>query len=688
MTMNATLLIELLTEELPPKALEKLATSFAESVTEELTRLQFVAAGTRPTVYASPRRLALTLPAVAAVQPDQTVVRKGPSLAAGLKDGQPSPALLGFARSCGVDVSALTTMSDGKQDVYAYSSHKAGEPLSALLEGVVAQALKKLPIPKLMRWGDTEHQFVRPVHGLVMLFGDAVVAGSLYGHDSRRSTRGHRFLSQGDVSIAHADDYARTLADEGRVIASFDERRELIRGKLADAAAVLGATLAADEALLDEVTALVEWPVVLEAGFEAEFLHVPQECLILTMQQNQKYFPLLDQQGRLMNRFLLVSNIQAADPHHIVHGNERVLRARLSDAKFFYEQDQKHKLDSRLPRLAQVVYHNKIGSQLERIERLQTIAVAIAGRLGANTDDARRAAYLAKADLVSDMVGEFPELQGIMGRYYALLDGEKPEVAAAIEGHYHPRFAGDTLPQDAITTAVALADKLETIVGIWGIGLVPTGDKDPFALRRAALGVVRMLLEQPLDLQTLLADTAAAFPAGLLSATVADEVYAFCLERLKNLLAADYKADEIDAVLALSPSRLDEVQAVLAAVSAFKALPEAAPLAAANKRVGNILKKAEGSVGAVNAALLSEDAERALYDKVAALAPQVNARFAEHDFTAALQALASLKAPVDAFFDGVMVMADDAAVRANRIALLAQLAALFNRVADISLLAE
>ncbi len=688
MTQQATLLIELLTEELPPKALEKLANSFADTITDELKKLQFVAADIAANVYASPRRLAVQIPAVAAIQPDQHIVRRGPAVSAGMKDGQPSPALAGFARSCGVDVAALTTVHDGKQDVFAYESTKAGEALAAVLSGIVATALKKLPAPKLMRWGSLDVQFVRPVHGLMMLHGEQVIAGEVLGLQSRNLTRGHRFLSAGDVTVANADAYARTLAEEGKVIASFTARRELIRHKLSEAAARLNATIAAPDALFDEVTGLVEWPVVLEAGFEAEFLNVPQECLILTMQQNQKYFPLLDGDGKLMNRFLLVSNLQTDDPRYIVGGNERVLRARLSDAKFFYEQDQKQRLDSRLPRLANVVYHNKIGSQLERVERLQTIAAAIAGKLGADSALAARAAYLAKADLVSDMVGEFPELQGIMGRYYARLDGEDAAVADAIEGHYHPRFAGDSLPQGPIATAVALADKLETIVGIWGIGLIPTGDKDPFALRRAALGVLRMVLEQPLDLKALIADAAAAFPAGLLSASVVDEVYAFALERLKNYLANDYKADEIDAVLALAPTQLNEVGAVLAAVAQFKALPEAATLAAANKRVKNILKKAEGDIGTVNPALFAEDAERALFDAIQALAPAVEAQFAAHDFAGALTQLASLRAPVDAFFDGVMVMADDLAVRANRIALLASLAALFNRVADISLLAE
>jgi glycyl-tRNA synthetase beta chain len=686
--MNATLLIELFTEELPPKALSKLAASFADTIVTELKKLQFVAADATPAVFATPRRLAVSLPGVLAVQPDQHIVRKGPAVAVGMKDGAPTPALAGFARSCGVEVAQLTISNDGKQDVYAFESTKTGQALAGVLADIVALALKKLPVPKLMRWGDSDYQFVRPVHGLVMLHGDTVVPGEVLGFQSGNTTSGHRFLSSGAVKIEHAEDYARVLFEQGKVVASFDARRELIRHRLDHAAAKHQASIAAEAALYDEVTALVEWPTVLEAGFEAEFLKVPQECLILTMQQNQKYFPLLDSNGKLMNRFLLVSNIEPADPSNVIQGNERVLRARLSDAKFFFEQDQKQKLDARVPKLAEVVYHNQIGNQLERVARLESLAGEIAELLGADTGAATRAAYLAKADLVTDMVGEFPELQGIMGTYYARLDGESEAVASSIQDHYKPRFAGDSLPEGPIAQAVALADKLEAIVGIWGIGLIPTGDKDPFGLRRAALGVLRMALELPLDLKELLVRTAESFPAGKLSASVADEVYGFALERLKNLLAADYQPDEIDAVLALAPSRLDEVRAVLAAVAAFKRLPEAATLAAANKRVKNILKKAEGAIGAVDAARFTEAAERELHQALELLAPQVEAKFAAHDFTGALALLASLKAPVDAFFDGVMVMAEDAAVRNNRIALLAGLSSLFNRVADISLLAE
>ncbi|TDR73577.1 glycine--tRNA ligase subunit beta [Paludibacterium purpuratum] len=686
--MNATLLIELLTEELPPKALPRLAASFAETIGDELKKMQFVAADAAATVYASPRRLAVTLPQVLSVQPEQHIVRKGPALSAGMKGGEPTPALMGFARSCGVEVAELTTLHDGKQDVYAWQTVKAGQSLAEVLSGIVAMALKKLPAPKLMRWGDSEHQFVRPVHGLVMLHGDAVVDGEVLGLTSGRDTLGHRFLCNAPVPLPDADTYARVMFERGRVVASFAARRELIHHRLTEAAAQQGATIAASDALFDEVAALVEWPVVLEAGFDAEFLQVPQECLILTMQQNQKYFPLLDATGKLKNRFLLVSNLEASDSSAIVGGNERVLRARLSDAKFFYQQDQKARLESRLPRLADVVYHNKIGSQWQRIERLQVIAGAIAGRLGADAALAERAAQLAKADLVSDMVGEFPELQGIMGMYYAELDGEHPEVSAAIEGHYHPRFAGDSLPQGPVATAVSLADKLETLVGIWGIGLVPSGDKDPFALRRAALGVLRMLLAHPLDLRDLLRLTADAFPPGLLAAEAVDEVFGFCQERLKNYLAGEYRGDEIDAVLALAPSAISDVPAVLAAVAEFKRLPEAATLAAANKRVKNLLKKTSGDNGEVDPALLQHDAEQALLAALEALSPTVEALFAAHDFAAALAALSSLKEPVDAFFDGVMVMDEDMAIRRNRLALLTRLATLFNRVADISLLAE
>ena len=686
--MTQTLLIELLTEELPPKALNNLGNHFAQSIAEGLEKAQLIDGTTQYTAYASPRRLAVSVANVKPVQADQHVVRKGVSVAAGMKDGVPTKALEGFARSCGVEIGSLKIIHDGKQDVYAHEFTQAGQTLAALLGEIINTAIKKLPIPKVMRWGSSTHTFVRPVHGLVALHGADVVPVNVLGLDSGRQTLGHRFLSQGAIIFAQADDYAKQIAEQGKVIASFAERRASIKAALDKVSGSLNARVAADDALLDEVTALVEYPVVLQAEFEAHFLAVPQECLILTMQQNQKYFPLLDQNGKLMNRFLLVSNLQTADPSHIIHGNERVLRARLSDAEFFYKQDQKATLESRLPKLEHVVYHNKIGSQAQRIDRLQTIAAHIAEQLGTDRATAERAARLAKADLVTEMVGEFPELQGTMGKYYAVLDGEQPEIAAAIEQHYQPRFAGDKLPESPIATAVALADKLETLVGIWGIGLIPTGDKDPYALRRAALGVLRMLMNSPLSINDLLTTVAAQFPRDLLAANTVTEVADFMQARLAVLLQNDYAQDTVAAVLAQRPDRLDDLADKLQAVESFKKLPEAAALAAANKRVQNLLKKADAQLGAVQENLLQEDAERALFAATQALRPTVQAALAKHDFQAALTALAAVKPQVDAFFDNVMVMADDAAVKQNRLNLLNELSQLMNAVADISLLGE
>ena len=686
--MTQTLLIELLTEELPPKALTNLGNHFAQSIAEGLEKAQLIDGAAQFTAYASPRRLAVSVANVKPVQADQHVVRKGVSVAAGMKDGVPTKALEGFARSCGVEIGSLKIIHDGKQDVYAHEFTQAGQTLAALLGEIINTAIKKLPIPKVMRWGSSTHTFVRPVHGLVALHGADVVPVNVLGLDSGRQTLGHRFLSQGAIIFAQADDYAKQIAEQGKVIASFAERRAAIKAALDKVSGSLNARVAADDALLDEVTALVEYPVVLQAEFEAHFLAVPQECLILTMQQNQKYFPLLDQNGKLMNRFLLVSNLQTADPSHIIHGNERVLRARLSDAEFFYKQDQKATLESRLPKLEHVVYHNKIGSQAQRIDRLQTIAAHIAEQLGTDRATAERAARLAKADLVTEMVGEFPELQGTMGKYYAVLDGEQPEIAAAIEQHYQPRFAGDKLPESPIATAVALADKLETLVGIWGIGLIPTGDKDPYALRRAALGVLRMLMNSPLSINDLLTTVAAQFPRDLLAANTVTEVADFMQARLAVLLQNDYAQDTVAAVLAQRPDRLDDLADKLQAVESFKKLPEAAALAAANKRVQNLLKKADAQLGAVQENLLQEDAERALFAATQALRPTVQAALAKHDFQAALTALAAVKPQVDAFFDNVMVMADDAAVKQNRLNLLNELSQLMNAVADISLLGE
>ena len=686
--MTQTLLIELLTEELPPKALNNLGNAFAAAVAEGLEKAHLIQGDAQYTAYASPRRLAVQVSNVKAVQDDQHVVKKGPAVANAMKDGAPTKALEGFARSCGADIGSLKIIHDGKQDVYAHEFTQAGKPLSELLEDIINQAVKKLPIPKVMRWGSSTHTFVRPVHGLVILHGANVVPASILGLQSGNSTLGHRFLSDGLITIENADSYAEQMREQGKVIASFAERKNAVQTALNQHAGRMNATVAADEALLDEVAALVEWPVVLEAGFEAHFLEVPQECLILTMQQNQKYFPLLDANGKLMNRFLLVSNLETSDPSHIVSGNERVLRARLSDAEFFYKQDQKNTLESRLPKLANVVYHNKIGSQAERIERLQSIAAHTAAALGADRAQAERAARLAKADLVTEMVGEFPELQGTMGKYYARLDGESAEIADAIEQHYRPRFAGDALPESQTATAVALADKLETLVGIWGIGLIPTGDKDPYALRRAALGILRMLMQYGLDVNDLIQTAFASFPQDLLNDKTPAEVADFMQARLAVLLQNDYPQDIVAAVLAKRPGRLNDLAAKLDAVAAFKALPEAAALAAANKRVQNLLKKADAELGAVNEALLQQDEERALYAAAQAMQPKIEAALAHQDFQTALSELAAVKPQVDAFFDGVMVMADDAAVKQNRLNLLNQLSQQMNAVADIALLGE
>lgn len=688
--MQDTLLIELHTEELPPKALARLGQVFAETLYEELHKLQLVDAGVEWQPFASPRRLAVRIPHVRTQQPEQQIERKGPAVASGLKDGQPTPALLGFARSCGVEWSTLQTMQDGKQDVFVYRSRRDGAPLASLLPDVLQLAVKKLPIPKVMRWGNSDVQFVRPVKSLIALLGNAVLPVSVLELQAGQETRGHRFLSEGVIRIEHADDYAKVLFEQGKVVASTAARKALIERELQLAAERLDAVIGADPALIDEVTALVEWPKVYVGEFDADFLKVPQECLMLTMQQNQKYFPLLDRAGKLLPRFLLVSNLETADPSHIIHGNERVLRARLSDAQFFFEQDQKHPLDSRVPRLAEVVYHNKLGSQLQRVSRLQTLAGEIAALLGADRARASRAAGLAKADLLSDMVGEFPELQGVMGTYYARLDGEHDEVAAAIEGHYHPRFAGDTLPQGPVALSVALADKLETLVGIYGIGLIPTGDKDPYALRRAALGVLRMLVEGelPLALPQLLQMTADTFEPGALAADVVAGVSGFMQDRLKHLLSGEFDPREVEAVLALQPAQLDRVRARLAAVAEFRRLPEAAALAAADKRTRNILKKVSEPLPAVSISLLQDAAEKALYEATQALAAPVNTAMQQGDYTGALKQLSGLRAPVDAFFDQVMVMADDPAVRQNRLALLHALAGLMNQVAEIALLAD
>jgi glycyl-tRNA synthetase beta chain len=694
------LLVELFVEELPPKALKKLGEAFGELLANGLIRCQLKQRLPDWTVYASPRRLAVHLPHVAERAADRIEQVKLMPVSVGLTpDGQPTVALLKKLASLGVDASAVPSLErrmDGKAEALFLDSAVKGATLAEGLQQALEEAIAKLPIPKVMEYqladGWSSVNFVRPAHGLVALFGADVVPVKALGLVAGRETHGHRFEAPMDpVVLQHADHYAEQLETQGAVIASFAKRHGEIARRLHATAIAEGLTPIEDAALLDEVTALVERPNVLLCRFEPEFLAVPPECLILTMKANQKYFPLLDAAGRLTNKFLVVSNIRPDDASRVIEGNERVVRPRLADAKFFYDQDRRKTLESRVVGLAKVVYHNRLGTQGERTERVRAIARAIGRRLGGDAlaAQADRVALLAKADLLTDMVGEFPELQGVMGRYYALHDGESEAVAAAIEDHYKPRFAGDELPRNEVGVVVALADKLETLVGMFGIGQAPSGDKDPFALRRHALGVIRMLVEKNLDLPLDRLIGGAEPPFEGLITRGDGALLEFIFDRLANALREQgYTAQEVDAVLALRPQRLADVANRLAAVRAFAALPEAASLAAANKRVGNILKKVEGKVETnVDKALLKEPAEEGLHGALVAVSLTSDAQFERGDYAASLQALAGLRAPVDAFFDTVMVNAEDPALRANRLGLLATLHAAMNRVADLSKLA-
>lgn len=702
------LLVELFVEELPPKALKKLGDAFAVALANSLKAQGLAPADAAVTAYASPRRLAAHVVGVLAKGADKPVSQKLMPVSVGLDaNGQPTPALLKRLGGLGADASAVASLRramDGKAEALFYDSVAPGVELAAGLQKALDDAIAQLPIPKVMTYqlesgcalpGWDSVQFVRPAHRLIALHGSTVIGIKALGLHASNMTEGHRFEADPKAfAIRSADSYAQQMTEQGVVIASFAERRAEIVRQLAAAAAQVGGGCRPidDDALLDEVTALVERPNVLVCAFEQQFLDVPQECLILTMKANQKYFPLLDAQGRLTNKFLVVSNISPADASAVIGGNERVVRPRLADAKFFFDQDRKKTLESRVEGLGKVVYHNQLGTQGERVERVRAIAKAIGQQLGGDVlaKQVDTAARLAKTDLLTDMVGEFPELQGIMGGYYARHDGLSEDIAFAIEDHYKPRFAGDALPRNIVGTVVALADKLETLVGMFGIGNLPTGDKDPFALRRHALGVARMLIEGALPLQfhelTRLAFS--VFPAGRLQGTVVplDE---FLIERLKGYLKdGGYSAAEVDAALYAQQLGLwSTVPRRLAAVREFQALPEAPALAAANKRIGNILKKSEGVGDSIDAGLLKEPAEKALFDAMQATVPGADAKFEAGDFTASLQALAALRAPVDAFFDGVMVNADDPALKANRLALLRQLHRAMNRVADLSRLA-
>ncbi len=713
------LLIEILTEELPPKSLQRLSQAFAENVFEGLRQQSFLTDASTLQAFATPRRLAVIVSAVSGRQPDRAVERRGPPVSASYDAaGKPTAALAGFAKSCGVDPAKLEKRAGDKSEYFVYSSKQKGELLVRHLAAVVEAALKKLPVAKMMRWGSKDIEFVRPVHGLIMMHGTRVVAGEVLGLKSTNKTLGHRFLSRGKIAVPRADFYAETLHRSGHVVASFEQRRAEIDRELRAAAQGISKScrvlpdeggragssitkwqLAAREViqnnavLLDEVTALVEWPAIYAGRFDSEFLNIPISCLALSMQLHQKYFPLVHRQanGSLLPDFLVVSNIDTRTPGNIIHGNERVLRARLSDAKFFFEQDRKTRLEERVPRLANVVYQNKLGSQLERVHRIQKLAGGIADRLGmvsADKLDAERAAYLCKADLLTEMVGEFPELQGMMGSFYAEVDGERPQVVQAIRAHYAPRFAGDGLPSDKAEICVGLADKIDTLVGIYGVGLVPTGDKDPFGLRRQALGVVRILIERslPLDLRDLLTLARGYFADDVLSGSVVQDLYGFALDRLRPYLRdRGFLPDEIDAVLSLEPGRLDQALLRLEALQVFRRLPEADALAGANKRIRNILRQSgQGLSGQLNPTLFTDEAELRLGQQLESLRPRVQVLIESGDFTAALRQLAGLHAAIDEFFARVMVMAEDLAVRNNRLALLNDLSSLFLGVADIS----
>jgi glycyl-tRNA synthetase beta chain len=707
---HQNLLVELFVEELPPKALKKLGESFANVLFEQLRDAGLTATNAVVTPYASPRRLAAHVTQVAAQADDKAVQQKLMPVAVGLDaSGNATPALLKKLQAIGADVSnpaalvaSLKRAPDGKAEALFYDSVAKGATLLQGLQKALDDSLAKLPIPKVMTYqlesdcelpGWTSVNFVRPAHGLVAMHGTQVVPVKTLGLKAGQTTHGHRFeASVSPLVIQDADSYAATLARDGAVIASFAERRAEIVKQLNAAAAKVGggAKVIEDEALLDEVTALVERPNVLTCEFEKQFLEVPQECLILTMKANQKYFPLLTAEGKLTNQFLVVSNISPSDASAVIGGNERVVRPRLADAKFFFDQDRKKTLASRVEGLNKVVYHNKLGTQGERMARVRGIAKALGQALGGNelAQAADTAAQLAKTDLLTDMVGEFPELQGIMGGYYARHDGLSTDIADAIEDHYRPRFAGDELPRNNVGLVVALADKLETLVGMFGIGNLPSGDKDPFALRRHALGIIRMLMDKDLavDWRQLLALAVPVF--GDKISDPSEALTTFLFDRLAGTLREQgFSAQEVDAVLALHPARLGQVPKLLAAVRAFAALPVSPALAAANKRIGNILKKADEVDAHVNPALLKETAEQDLHHAMQRLLPESEALFNAGDYTGSLQALAALRSPVDAFFDDVMVNAEEMDVRLNRQGLLKCLHVAMNRVADLSRLA-
>ncbi|QKT03632.1 glycine--tRNA ligase subunit beta [Ectothiorhodospiraceae bacterium 2226] len=686
MSAPRDLLIELGTEELPPKALKRLGEAFAQGLRDGLERAQLGFEAL--THYETPRRLAVLIAGLETLQPDRPFERRGPALRAAFDaEGKPTRAAQGFAGSCGVAVEALERLENEQGAWLVYRGVEPGKAAGELVPALVGEALAALPIPKRMRWGSSTAEFVRPAHWLVLLFGDEVLDAEVLGLPAGRTTRGHRFHAPEPIELARPGDYAAVLEERGRVVASFAERRERVRRQVLAAAQSLGGEAVIGEDLLDEVTGMVEWPVALAGSFDKRFLEVPAEALVSSMRGHQKYFHVVDGAGRLLPHFIAVANIESRQPDAVRHGNERVIRPRLADAAFFWAQDRAQPLEAQLEPLKAVVFHKRLGSLYDKSTRVAALARRVAEQIGAEPAEAERAGLLSKCDLLTHMVGEFPELQGIMGRYYAMAAGEPEGVAQALDEQYMPRYAGDALPQDPVGQAVSIADKLDSLVGIFGVGEAPTGDKDPYALRRAALGVLRIAIEQrlaALDVPALLDAAVAAFGDALERAPV-EAVYDFMLERLRGYYAeAGVTADVFDAVHALRPAQPADFDARVRAVTAFRALPEAEALAAANKRCANILRQAGERPEQLDAARLVEPAERALADAVERMAAEVEPRLAARDYEAALRALAGLRAPVDTFFDQVMVMAEDADLKRNRLALLARLQGLFLRVADIA----
>ena len=682
------LLIELGTEELPPKALHNLAESFASSIEQQLIASEL--AFTSATSLNSPRRLAVLVTDLQGQQADKVVEKRGPAVSAAFaEDGSPTKAALGWARGNGIDISEAERLVTDKGEWLLHKAVVKGQSVASLLQGFIEQAIKQLPIPRPMRWGTSTHSFIRPVHYVTVMFGNDVVELDILGIKSSNQVTGHRFHHPQTLTINNASSYIEQMAD-AYVLVDFEQRKAVIREQIEELAEQENATPVMDEALLDEVTALVEWPVAHVASFDQRFLEVPKEALIYTMKDDQRYFPLEGQQGELLPRFIFITNIESKDPSQVIEGNEKVIRPRLADAQFFFSTDQKTKLVDRVAKLDSVLFQKQLGTMGEKAQRISALSQQIATDLNTDTDAAARAGLLAKADLMSNMVMEFPEVQGVMGMHYARIDGESELVAEAIEAHYHPRFAGDSLPQTKVGCAVALADKLDTLVGIFAIGQTPKGDRDPFALRRAAIGMLRILVEKqlPLDLNHLVANAAVGYGDKIThNDALTDQVVDFLLGRFRAYYADQgISVDVIQAVLARRPTVAYDFDRRVQAVAEFKDNPAAQALAAVNKRVGNILAKADNVAPEVNAELLFETEERALYDALSSVKHNLNLPLQAGDYQAAMSQLAGLRVPVDSFFDNVMVNAEDEAVRQNRLALLQDLRNQFLNIADISLL--